>query len=55
MAALPHGEYGNTRSRLMDYMNWTPWQYCRRLNGEVFLRKPERDKIEEFFNTKIFE
>ena len=54
MSALPHRDYGDARCRLMDFMGWSYWQYNRRLNGDVFIRKPERDKIEQFFNEKIF-
>lgn len=55
MNRIPKGEYATKRNELMAYMGWSYWAYCRRLHGNVFLTKVTRDKIEEFFNTKIFE
>lgn len=55
MNRIPKGEYATKRNELMAYMGWSYWAYCRRLHGNVFLTKVTRDKIEQFFNTKIFE
>lgn len=55
MTSLPYKQYGEIRTQLMEHMGWSYWQYLRRLNGNVFISKSSRDKIEEFFNEKIFE
>ena len=55
MTALPYKRYGEIRTKLCEHMGWSYWQYLRRLHGNVFLTKNDRDKIEQFFNTKIFE
>ena len=49
MAKIPQGEYGNCRERLCLHMNWSYWQYNRRLNGETMICRAEREKIESFF------
>ena len=55
MNSIPFGEYAAKRNELMAHMGWSYWAYLRRLNGNVFISKSSRDKIEEFFNTKIFD
>lgn len=55
MTALPYKQYCEIRTRLCEHMGWSYWAYLRRLNGNTFITKASRDKIEEFFNTKIFE
>ena len=55
MNRIPKGEYAAKRNALMAHMGWSYWAYCRRLHGNVYLTKNTRDKIEQFFNEKIFE
>ena len=55
MLSLPHNDYGEIRDKLCEHMGWSYWSYLRRLHGNVYISKTSRDKIEQFFNTKIFE
>lgn len=55
MNRIPKGEYATKRNALMAHMGWSYWAYCRRLHGNVYLTKNTRDRIEQFFNEKIFE
>lgn len=55
MQSLPYKDYSETRTKLCEHMGWSYWAYLRRLNGNTFITKASRDKIEEFFNEKIFE
>lgn len=55
MNRIPKGEYAAKRNELMAYNGWSYWQYLRRLHGNTYINKTDRDKIEQFFNTKIFE
>ena len=55
MQSLPHKDYGKTRDKLCKHMDWSYWTYQRKLHGNTFITIKDRQKIEEFFNTKIFE
>ncbi len=54
MGRIPHAEYADKRNSLCCYMGWSYWQFQRRLNGDACLVREERDRIEKFFNAKIF-
>lgn len=55
MQSLPYKDYGETRDKLCEHMGWSYWTYQRKLHGNTFITIKDRQKIEEFFNTKIFE
>lgn len=55
MQSLPYKQYGEIRTRLCEHMGWSYWTYQRKLHGNTFITIKDRQKIEEFFNEKIFE
>jgi len=55
MQSLPYMDYGETRDKLCEHMSWSYWTYQRKLHGRTFITIKDRQKIEEFFNKKIFE
>lgn len=55
MTSLPYKQYGEIRTSLCEHMDWSYWTYQRKLHGNTFITIKDRQKIEEFFNEKIFE
>lgn len=55
MQSLPYKDYGRIRNGLCEHLGWSYWTYQRKLHGNTFITIKDRQKIEEFFNEKIFE